>query len=313
MPLSPIPLASLKHVGMGVKRPEDVVVDRDGRVWASDQASAVAELLPGGGLRRVGRATGAPNGVNMDTRGRIVIACMGLETRTAGPLLRLDPGTGDQEVLCDAIDGRTLIASNYAIIDRAGNIWCSHSTFDPTASEQGLADGFIYRVRPDGRAEKVADGFEFANGLALDASESYLYVCQTMGRNVVRLPIFADGSLGPREPYGPVLGEPARPNATAGERARFGGPDGCGFDQDGNLWVTLVFANKIVAITPSREVVTIIHDPTGELMEWPTNVSWGGRDLRDLYVGSVRTDYVLYVPSPVPGMPLVHQRASIGK
>lgn len=53
---------------------------------------------------------------------------------------------------------------------------------------------------------------------------------------------------------------------------------------------------------------TSVHDPTGELMDWPTNVSWGGRGLRDLYIGSIRKDYVLHARSPVPGMPLVHQR-----
>jgi len=306
--LAPIQIESLRKVGVGLRRPEDVVVGGDGRVWASDQASACAEILSDGTLRRVGKAGGAPNGINMDTRGRILIANFGLGTAPTGPLQRLDPATGELEVLCDAIDGKPLVASNYPIVDRAGNVWCSHSTWDRARSEQGLADGFVYRVRSDGRAEVMASGFTFANGLALDADESHLYVCQTMGRNVVRLLIRADGLLGPAEPYGPVLGEPAFPGATPAERARFGATDGCGFDADGNLWVTLVLANKVIAITPKREVVTVIHDPTGELMSWPTNVSWGGPDMRDLYIGTIRRDYVLHARSPVPGLPLVHQR-----
>jgi gluconolactonase len=308
MPLTPIPVEALTPMGRGLKRPEDVVVSRDGRVWASDQASACAEILPDGGLRRVGKAGGAPNGINMDLQGRILIANFGLGTSPTGPLQRLDPETGEIEIVCEKIDGRTLAASNYPITDRAGNIWCSHSTFDRERSAKGLADGFVYRVRPDGLAQKMADGFEFANGLALDADEAHLYVCQTMGRNVVRLPIRADGSLDAREPYGPLLGEPAFPNAAPERRARFGATDGCGFDQEGNLWVTLVVANKVVAITPSGRVETILHDPTGEVMDWPTNVSWGGPDLRDLYIGSIRKDYILHARSPVPGMPLVHQR-----
>ena len=306
--LAPIPIESLRKVGVGLRRPEDVVVGGDGRVWASDQASACAEILSDGTLRRVGKAGGAPNGINMDTRGRILIANFGLGTAPTGPLQRLDPATGELEVLCDAIDGKPLVASNYPIVDRAGNVWCSHLTWDRARSEQGLADGFVYRVRSDGRAEVMASGFTFANGLALDADESHLYVCQTMGRNVVRLLIRADGLLGPAEPYGPVLGEPAFPGATPAERARFGATDGCGFDADGNLWVTLVLANKVIAITPKREVVTVIHDPTGELMSWPTNVSWSGPDMRDLYIGTIRRDYVLHARSPVPGLPLVHQR-----
>lgn len=308
MPLSPIPLSALARVGVGLKRPEDVVVGRDGRVWASDQASACAEVRPDGSLRRVGDAGGAPNGINMDAQGRILIANFGLGTARTGPLQRLDPDTGTIEVVCEEVDGRRLVASNYPIVDRAGNVWCSHSTFDMAEAQRGKADGFVYRVRPDGRAEKMADGLELANGLALDADESHLYVCQTMGRNVVRFPIRADGSLGPREPYGPVLGVPAFRGATPEQRATFGATDGCGFDQDGNLWVTLVVANRIVAITPSGRVETIVHDPTGALMDWPTNVSWGGPDLRDLYIGSIRKDHVLHARSPVPGLPLIHQR-----
>ena len=83
---------------------------------------------------------------------------------------------------------------------------------------------------------------------------------------------------------------------------------GCGFDVEGNLWVTLVMANKVVAITPAGEVVTMLSDPEGRVMVSPTNVSWGGPELRDLYIGSVRSDYVVKLRSPVPGMPLVHQR-----
>jgi len=244
----------------------------------------------------------------MDTRGRIVIANFGLGSAPVGPLQRLDTETGRVEILCDRIDGRVLVASNYPIIDGRGDIWCSHSTWDQACADRGRADGFVYRVRPDGRAEKMADGLEFANGLALDADESHLYVCQSVGRNVVRLPIRPDRTLGPPEPYGPVLGDPAFSRASPAERARFGATDGCGFDQAGNLWVTLVLANRIVAITPGREVVEILHDPTGALMSWPTNVSWGGADLCDLYIGTVRKDYVLHARSPVPGLPLVHQR-----
>ncbi len=308
MPLAPIPLSGLTKIGVGLKRPEDVVVGRDGRVWASDQASACAEVRPDGTLRRVGKAGGAPNGINMDDRGRIVIANYGLGDGLPGPLQRLDVETGVVQVLCDAIDGRTLVSSNYPIVDRAGNVWCSHSTWDVTAAEAGSKDGFVYRVRPDGRADKMADGFDFTNGLALDADERYLYVCQTIGRNIVRCPIRADDSLGAIEPYGPILGEPAFPKASAEQRARFGATDGCGFDQEGNLWVTLVVANRIVAITPSGRVETIVHDPTGEVMAWPTNVAWGGPDLRDLYIGTIRRDYILHARSPVSGLPLAHQR-----
>ena len=43
----------------------------------------------------------------------------------------------------------------------------------------------------------MADGIQFANGLALDADESHIYVCQTTGCNVIRYRIRADGTARP--------------------------------------------------------------------------------------------------------------------
>ncbi|MEQ8660837.1 MAG: SMP-30/gluconolactonase/LRE family protein [Gammaproteobacteria bacterium] len=313
MQLEPIDLAHCKRVGRGVQRPEDVVVSCDGRVWLSDQASACAEVLADGSLRRVGAAGGAPNGINMDRAGRIVIANYG-HGYGRGPLQRLDPATGVIEVLAEQLDGRPLVTCNYPVIDSQDRIWCTHSTWG--GEEFGAdspRDGLVFRVDPDGSVHTMASGLDFANGCALDAAEQYLYVCETVGCDVQRFPLRADGTLGAPERYGPKLGYAAhevqhlRPLSLA-TRSQLGLTDGCGFDAAGNLWVTLVMANKVVAITPAGDVVTMLSDPAGAVMQAPTNVSWGGPDLTDLYIGSVRSDYVVKVKSPIPGMPLVHQR-----
>lgn len=311
MPLTPIPLSSVTKFGLGLQRPEDVVVSREGRVWASDQASACAEILPDGTLRRVGKAGGAPNGINMDRQGRILIANF-----FDGPLQRLDVDSGKVEVLCSEVDGVALTSSNYPLMDSRGRIWCTNSTLAQPweMALDGRADGFLFRIDADGKARKVADGLQFANGIALDADETHIYVCQTTACNVVRYAVAADGSLGPKENYGPKLG-PSIPAGTSTDELpptevllSLGLTDGCGFDVEGNLWVTLVTGNKIVAIRPDGEVVTMLEDPTGTVLNHPTNVSWGGSDMRDLYVGSIAVDYVLKMRSPVPGLPLIHQR-----
>ncbi len=308
-----IDLNDCRKFAVGVKRPEDVVVSRDGTVWISDQASACARVSPDGTFTRIGRAGGAPNGINLDLEDRVLIANFGGPEDGHGPLQRLDPRTGTVTTLCDSINGRPLFGANYPLVDGRGRVWCSHSTFGPLdAAWAGQHDGSIFRV--DGGAVTVlADGIEFANGIAFDAEDKYLYVCQTTACNVVRFPINADGTLGRAERYGPKLGftndevQHLRP-LTLEQRSQLGPTDGCGFDAEGNLWVTLVLANKVVAITPSGEVVTVLSDPTGKLMRNPTNVTWGGRDMRDLYIGSVTTDYVVHARSPIPGMRMWHQR-----
>ena len=61
MALTAIPIERWEQIGLGVRRPEDVVVSAAGEVWMSDQASACAMLCADGSLRRVGVAGGAPS------------------------------------------------------------------------------------------------------------------------------------------------------------------------------------------------------------------------------------------------------------
>jgi gluconolactonase len=314
MPLQPIATEAFRKLAVGIDRPEDVVVGRDGRVFAADHQCAVAELLPDGSFRRMGPKGGAPNGINMDAQGRIVIANFGIYDREPGPLQRFDPDSGAHETLLTEVGGRRLTSSNYPSIDSAGNIWCANSTDAETWPQalDGRADGFIYVLRPDGSAAIVAEGLKFPNGTALSADERWLYCAQTTGADVLRFEILDGARLGPPERYGPVLGElvqgRADPEAPPPDPSNLGYTDGIGFDAEGNLWVCLPAANKVVAITPDGEMTVVVHDPSGETVNHPTNVTWGGPDLRDLYIGSIRADYVLHARSPVPGQPMIHQR-----
>ncbi len=101
--------------------------------------------------------------------------------------------------------------------------------------------------------------------MALSPNEGVLYCAQTSGADVMRFAVLPGGRLGGGERYGPMLGKlmPAsgEPQPDPGD---LGYTDGVGLDAEGNLWVCLPAANKVVAITPSQEVVTVIHDPGGE-------------------------------------------------
>jgi len=68
-----IEVTDLKPIGHGMERPEQVIVTRDGRVHASDKHSAVAEILPDGNLRRIGKAGGEPNGIAINSAGRFYV------------------------------------------------------------------------------------------------------------------------------------------------------------------------------------------------------------------------------------------------
>lgn len=310
MPLSPIPPEAFTKIALGIDRPEDVVVSRDGRVFASDHQCAVAEIFPDGSFKRLGPKGGAPNGINMDAQGRILIANFGIYDREEGPLQRFDPATGRHETLVAEVGGKRLTSANYPVVDGRGNIWCANSTHAETWPKalDGRSDGFIFVLRPDGSCEIVAEGLKFPNGLALSADDGALFCAQTSAADVMRFPILPGGRLGKGERYGPQLGALQAPGQPAPPKDTLGYTDGVGMDAEGNLWVCLPGADKVVAITPSLEVVTVIHDPTGQIVNHPTNVTWGGSDLRDLYIGSIQADYVLKARSPTPGQPHIHQR-----
>lgn len=314
--LSTLEPADFEKIAIGIDRPEDVVVAKTGEVYASDHRATVAEIHADGTFTSIGPAGGAPNGINMDAQGRIIIANFGIYDQDRGPLQRFDPKTGLHENLVNTVNGRDLTSSNYPIVAKDGTIWCTHSTFADTWPEalDGREDGFVFAYLPNGEIKHSAPGLKFANGCCLDESEHFLYVNQTSGANVLRFPITGPGQLGEAQEYGPALGhilqgEVDPENLPAPEILQnLGYTDGNGFDSEGNLWVTLPAANKIVAIRPDQSVFTIVHDLAGDIVNHPTNITWGGADLCDLYVGSIRADYVLKARSPVPGMPLIHQR-----
>ncbi|OBG98442.1 hypothetical protein A5697_16205 [Mycobacterium sp. E3251] len=313
---TPIDVTGLHAVGRGVDRPEHVVVTGGGRVFASDKASAVAELIDEYTIRHIGQAGGEPNGIALDRNGNFLIANWGL-----GMLQDLDPETGEiTTVLSGQLDGCPLRWLNFVLVDSVGALWCSVSTTGDDLMDtiaRGTADGFIFRVAPDRQAARVAaDGVSFPNCMALDRNEDYLYVVRTLTADVVRFPIEGE-TLGPQEQFGPPLGG-RRPDEYGPDAGRFladpevsrrwGMADGCAFDAEGNLWVTLVLANKIVAISPASAATTVIEDPDGALLQSPTSIAWGGHDMRDIYIGSITTPYVLKGRSSVPGLPLIHQR-----
>jgi len=311
-----IEVTDLVPIGRGIQRPEQVVVTSDNRLFASDRGSAVAEILGENEIRQIGSAGGEPNGIAIDDQGHFLIANFG-----AGVLEDLDPNTGETlPLIRDEVNGHPLKWLNYVLVDSIGALWCSISTaaddlLDTIA--KGTADGYILRIAPNrSSVAVVADGVQFPNCMALDRDESYLYVARTLAADVVRFPIAGD-TLGKHEQFGPALGMRRADEFGSHAPALLGDPqvgrrwgmaDGCAFDAEGNLWVTLVLANMIVAVTPEGHAIVVVEDIEGKLLNSPTSIAWGGADMRDVYIGSIATPYVLKGRSSVPGMPMVHQR-----
>lgn len=324
--------AAVGRIGHELQRPECILAERDGTLWAADARGGVMKISPDGRQELIVQAAdphfdvGAnaadsllrgtlPNGLAFASNGDILISNFGTD--------RLERMTrsGETRVLMDSIDGQPLGKVNFVLRDSKDRIWITVSTTvnpwsDAICSE--LADGYIVLVDEKG-PRIVADGFRFTNEIRLDAKEEWLYVAETTGKCVSRLRVQADGSLTDREIYGP-------------ESLGTGVIDGIAFDAYGNLWATMIFADRLVAITPEGDLLELFDDGDadataqfesafatgrpvpfdvlmasgGTLCTWLASVTFGGPDLSTVYLGGLRSTSIPFFRSPVPGLPMVH-------
>ena len=131
--------------------------------------------------------------------------------------------------------------------------------------------------------------------------------------------VHSDGSLSDKEIFGP-------PDLGTG-----GFPDGIAFDSYGNLWGTLIYGEKIFALTPKGELRILFDDGKPEAIAkldrnffsgkvtiddmvacassvapWMASVTFGGPDLKTVYIGTLKSDKIPYFTSPVAGLPMIH-------
>ena len=327
--------AAIRHVGQDLQRPECVLAERDGMLWTADARGGVMRIAPDQTQQlvvpRIERAD-ASQARSDDFDGRYVQAegslPNGLAFATNGDFLIANWGTdavermsrdGLLQTLHDHIDGQPLGKANYVLRDRRGRIWVTVTTREEPWTRQlqtRTADGYIALIDERG-FRIVAEGFCGTNEVRFDAREEWLYVVESTGQRISRLRVADDGALGQREVYGP---------------ARLPGfPDGFAFDAFGNLWITLIFSDELVAITPEGELLTLLDDshPTtkarmmsafdagtltpdilaathGTLAPWMASITFGGPDLRTVYLGSLRGSTLPSFRSPVAGLPMVH-------
>lgn len=322
--------ATLGYIGHDLQRPECILAERDGTLWSADARGGVMRIAPDGRQTLIAQepdprfdATAdaaarftqgtLPNGLAFDADGSILISNFGTD--------RLERMTrqGQTTVLLDTLDGGPIGKVNFVLRDRRGRIWITVSTKIVnwmSAISPRIADGFV-AVLDDRGARIVADGFAFTNEIRFDAAEDWLYVVETCGRRITRLRIDDQARVTAREVFGP---------ADTG-----GFIDGIAFDAHGNLWGTHVMSDRIFAITPQGDFRVILDDDNpgpstalyaafaedrvtpahmlacgGTIAPWFASVTFGGPDLRTVYIGSLRGTRIPHFQSPVAGLPMVH-------
>ena len=284
-------LSEVTTIGSGLARPEGVALGLDGSVYAADGRGMIARITTDNRTMFYGDLGGLPNGICLDDQGNCLVANIG-----NGQVQNLGPD-GTHQVILTQVDGRPMGSPNFPLLDSQGRLWVTNSTdrFDVNQAIVNPApDGCLVLIE-NGRASVAADHIWFANGLAMDAAEEYIYVAATTQRAVIRYRVGSDGCLSHEEIYGPApLAEP-------------GYPDGLAFDEAGNLWITFPLWNAVGYLTPARELVMYLTDPFFHILQRPTNICFGGPDRRTAYLGSLDGRNIPCFTVPYPGLKLSHQ------
>jgi sugar lactone lactonase YvrE len=324
--------SALQYAGQDLQRPECILAERDGALWAADARGGVVKILPNGCQTAIAQKRSAhfadasseadrylqgtlPNGLAFARNGDFLIANFGTDC------LEVMTRDGNSKVLADTIDGQPIGKVNFVLRDSKDRLWVTISTRIKNwmhALRTDLKDGYIARYEA-GEFRIVADGFGFTNEIRFDANEEFLYVVETTGGCITRLRMNEKGNLVDREVYGPSnLGKGAW-------------PDGIAFDSYGNLWGTMVYSDKLFVLTPEGDLRILLDegDPqkvdalerqffnnhvtedvlfaTGRgVAPWMASITFGGPDLRTAYIGSLKGTRIPFFRAPVAGLPMVH-------
>ena len=286
-------LREVKTIGSGLTRPEGVMALDDGSVYTADGCGRCSHIAPNGRTSFFGMLGGIPNGICIDEKGNCIVANIG-----NGEVQSVSP-TGSHVVLMTEAGGKKMFTPNFPFLDFAGRLWVSNSTDNPNidASLQSpVPDGCLVVIAKDQPPRIVAEGIYFANGVAMDEKEEFVYIAETMQRRVLRYRILKDNRVGAAEVYGPAF------------LGKFDFPDGIAFDEAGNLWVAFPAANAIGYIDLQGRLEIVVQDPQGIVINRPANICFGGKDRRTAFIGSLAGTNVPFFEVPYPGVRLVHQK-----
>jgi len=247
------PGATVEKLADGFLFTEGPACDAEGNVYFSDIPNEqIHKWSVDGKLSTFREKSGRANGLYFDGQGNL-LACEGGSRR----LTSISPD-GKVTVLADGYEGKKLNSPNDLWIDPKGGVYFTDPRY---GNQEGLEqDGFhVYYLPPDRKGlARVVDDLVKPNGVVGTADGKRLYVADAGDSKTYVYRIGPDGSLDERKRIAPI------------------GSDGMTLDERGNLYLT---RGAVHVYSPGGEKLTTI-----EVHEAPSNVCFGGKDRRTLFI-----------------------------
>lgn len=232
--------------------------------WVDILGGVVHGFEPATGADRaiaVGEAVGA---IALRARGGLIVAA-------AGRIAALDPETGGIETLVTFEPETPPRRMNDAKCDPTGALWFGRMALD---GAPGL--GSLLRLDPDLRLTIVETGLAVPNGMAWSTDGRRMYFIDSVRRQITEGRFDAASRMV----------EPGRPLLEFPEDA--GLPDGMTIDAEGCLWVAMWDGGCVLRIAPEGLILDRIDVPG---VSQASSCTFGGDDLRDLYITTARENF----------------------
>jgi len=261
---------------------EGPAFDRDGTLWCVDiPYGRIFRVSPQGEFSTAVEYRGEPNGLAIHRDGRIFIADY------ANGIMVLDPATGEVTPFVTRVRLERLKAVNDLVFASNGDLYFTDQGLS------GLHDptGRVFRVRADGRIDCLLDNIPSPNGIALDPSETTLYVAVTRANAVWRVPLMPDGGVAKVGNFIQLSGG--------------GGPDGLAVDSAGNIAVAHIGLGIVWLFSPRGIPIARVESSVGF---HTTNMAYGGAQGRTLFITESESGSLLQAEMPAPGLTLFSHR-----
>ena len=256
------PAGELVKLHDGLKFTEGPAWDGKDHLYFTDIPADRIYRTDGKTLEVVVEPSGHCNGLMFDAAGTLH-AC-----GSDGALLAFDASGKERAVLAGRYGGERFNAPNDLVHDRTGGVYFTDPRYNAPEPWPQKIEAVYYRAA-DGRVSRVIEDLsgKAPNGVILSPDERTLYVVCSVQPEVMAYAVTAPGTLGPGR-IAAVLKLP--------EGVSAGGGDGLTVDTAGRLYIT---SSLGVQVFDGETLLGIIAVP-----ETPANATFGGPDLKTLYI-----------------------------
>lgn len=284
----------------GLAFTEGPAVDADGSLYFSDILNNRIMRMDTDGVCSVFRQPShRTNGQTFDRHGRLY-HCEGSEFGLGGGrrITRTNLRSGEYDILTDHYGDVRYNSPNDICIDGEGRVYFTDPCYGDRSIMEMEAEG-VYRIDPDGGVSRIIEqpDIQRPNGIAVTQDSRRLYLvdsCPTIGGNRKIWSFDLDDAGVPSNQQLVFDFAPGR------------GGDGMRLDMEGNLYIAAGIAlprgeHETEDVPPGVYVVS----PSGELQgripiyeDVITNLAFGGKDGRTLFVTAGKTVFTTRVKIP---------------